>query len=373
MEKIYRLWLTAVAKIYRASMSKLLDLYGSAEAVYNLSPEEIEKISFLSKAEKAAVSAKEIELAKSYLKHIEENNIRFLTPLDDDYPVSLFSIEDPPQGLFCRGNFIDFNDNVMIGVVGARKCTQYGYNAAKTISKNIAKEGAVIVSGMALGIDSAAHEGALEAKMPTVAVFGCGVNVAYPASNHMLMKRIMETGMVISEYPVNTPASKFTFPERNRIISGISCGLAVIEASVKSGSLITARCAAEQGKDLYAVPGNINSAASEGTNELIKDGAHLITSADDVVFNYAHALEKAKKKYHLSDDEYLPAEADNNDIEAAICEVLSSESLSIDRISALTGYEPADVSTTLLMMELGGKIIANPDSTYSKGISEKQR
>lgn len=369
MEKIYRLWLMAVAKIYRPSMSRLLDLYGSAEAVYNLSPEEIEKIPFLSKSEKAAVSAKDAELAKSYLKHIEENNTRFLTPLDSDYPASLFLIDDPPQGLFCRGRFIDFNDNIMIGVVGARKCTQYGYSAAKTISKNIAKEGAIIVSGMALGIDSAAHEGALEAKMPTVAVFGCGVNVAYPASNHMLMNRIMETGMVVSEYPVNTSASKFTFPDRNRIISGISCGVAVIEASLKSGSLITARYAAEQGKDLYAVPGNINSTASEGTNELIKDGAHLITCADDVVFNYSHALEKAKKKYHLSDNEYLPAEADNNDIEDAIRQVLSSEPLSIDRISELTGYEAADVSTTLLMMELSGKIISNPDSTYSKGIN----
>lgn len=371
MEKIYRLWLIAVAKIFRASMNKLMETYGSAEAVYNLSSEEIKKISFLNKAEKTAISAKELELAKSYLKHIEENGTRFLTPLDDDYPTSLFSIDDPPAGLFCRGKFVDFNNNVMIGVVGARKCTQYGYSVAKTISRNLAREGTVIVSGMALGIDSAAHEGALEAKMPTVAVFGCGVNVTYPASNHMLMKRIMETGMVISEYPVNSPASKFTFPDRNRIISGISCGVAVIEASVHSGSLITARYAAEQGKDLYAVPGNINSTASTGTNELIKDGAHLITCADDIVFNYASALERSKKHYHLVGDEYLPAEEDNNDIENAIENVLSAEPLSIEALSALTGYAPADVSTTLLMMELSGKIISNPNGTYSTGFKNQ--
>ena len=358
----------AIVKTFRASMSKLLDLYGSAEAVFNLSPEEINSIKFLSPAEKEVLCQKEIELAKNYLKYIEDNNTRFLTPLDDDFPSALFSIEDMPQGLFCRGNFIDFNDNVLIGVVGARKCTQYGFSVAKSLSRDIAKEGAIIVSGMALGIDSAAHEGALEANMPTVAVFGCGVNVTYPASNRELMKRIMASGMVISEYPVNCEASKFTFPDRNRIISGISKGLLVVEAGQRSGSLITARLAAEHGKDLYAVPGNINNSSSKGTNELIKDGAYLVTCAEDITFNYARELERAKKKYTPKTEEYSYAGSDNNDIESALLEIMSSEPMSIDSLSAISGYDVVEVSTTLLMMELNGKVFSSPTGTYSKNI-----
>ncbi len=371
MEKMCRLWLTAIAKVHRSAVGKLLDLYGSAEAVFGLSEEEIRSFKFLKDEEKDRLCQKELDLARNYLEYIEKNDTRFLTPLDEDYPVSLFDIDDPPHALFCRGRFIDLNSNIQIAMVGARKCTQYGYDCAKTLARDTARDGAIIVSGMALGIDSAAHEGALEAKRPTVAVLGCGVNVIYPSSNHSLMKRILETGMVISEYPVNLEPTRFTFPERNRIISGISHGLAVIEASARSGSLITARCAAEQGKDVFAVPGNINSTSSSGTNQLIKDGAHLITCAADITSLYADRLEKTRERFDTENggtDEYLSVVEDNNDIESAVANALTSEPQTIDQLSAATGFGAADISTALLVMELTGRVMTHPGGKYSKPI-----
>ncbi|MBQ6999273.1 MAG: DNA-processing protein DprA [Clostridia bacterium] len=371
MEKVCRLWLIAIAKLRRSAISKLLDLYNSAEAVYNISESEIKSLKFLNDEEKDALCKKELELANKYLEYISKNDTKFITPIDEEFPFALFHIEDPPHGLFCRGKFIDMNENVLIAVVGARKCTQYGHECARIISRNVAKEGAVIVSGMATGIDSAAHEGALEAGMPTIAVLGCGVNIVYPPSNHNLMRRIMETGMVISEYPVNTSASKYTFPDRNRIISGISSGVAVIEAGARSGSLITARCAAEQGKDIYAVPGHINSPSSKGTNELIKDGAHLITCAEDVTFNYSARLEYVKSKFYnkkTAANEYLTNPADNNDIETAIANILTAEPMTIDEISAVTGMDIPQINTALLMMELSGTVMTHPSGKYSKPI-----
>jgi len=371
LEKMCRLWLIAIAKVRRSAISKLIDIYGSAEAVYNISESEIKSLKFLHDDEKTALCKKELQLASKYSEYIEKNDTKFITPEDEEYPSSLFHIEDAPHGLFCRGKFVDMNENILIAVVGARKCTQYGHECSRKISRDVAKEGAIIVSGMATGIDSAAHEGALEAGMPTIAVLGCGVNIVYPPSNHNLMRRIMETGMVISEYPVNTSASRYTFPDRNRIISGISNGIAVIEAGERSGSLITARCAAEQGKDIYAVPGHINSPSSKGTNELIKDGAHLITCAEDITFNYSSQLAYLKSKFYSKksyEDEYLVNRSDNNDIESAISDILTAEPMSIDEISALTDAEISKISTALLMMELSGTVMTHPSGKYSKAI-----
>ena len=224
---------------------------------------------------------------------------------------------------------------------------------------------------MATGIDSASHEGALEAGMPTIAVLGCGVNVIYPPNNHMLMKRILETGMVISEYPINTEPTKFSFPERNRLISGISSGVAVIEASNRSGSLITARHAAEQGKDLFAVPGNINSTYSSGTNELIKDGAHLVTCAQDITYFYNSQLEyiRSTGKFTYADsNEYYDTNSDNNDIESAILNTLTSDPVTTEQIAESTGLDVSKISAELLIMELSGKVIAYPNGSYSSSI-----
>ena len=367
MERKCRLWLMSIAKIRRTAISRLLNLYGSAEAISELSDDEINAVKFLKDEEKERLRLREVGLASDYLKYIGSNDTRFIIPGDEEYPITLMSIEDAPQGLFCRGKFIDLNENVQIAMVGARKCTQYGYECAKTIARGIAKEGVIVVSGMAMGIDSAAHEGALEANMPTVAVLGCGVNVIYPASSRSLMNRIMATGMVISEYPVNTEPTRYTFPERNRIISGISHGLAVIEATSRSGSLITARCAAEQGKDLFAVPGNINNTSASGTNQLIKDGAHLITCAKDITLHYEDRLAMTRSKF-AQEETVKKNETEATGIEAEIANALTSEPQSMEELAQRIPYSASEISTALLMMELTGKVMTYPGGKYSKPI-----
>lgn len=371
MEKICRLWMIAIVHITKNDMSALLEKYGSAEAVFNLSDEEIRSISFLTDEEKDCLCRRETDLAQNYLEYIGNNDTRFLIPDDHDFPHQLFDISHPPHGLFCRGNFVDMNSNILIGVVGARKCSQYGYECARIISRDAAREGAVIVSGMAMGIDSAAHEGALVAKRPTIAVLGCGVNVIYPPSNHNLMKRIIETGMVISEYPVNTKASRYTFPERNRILSGISNAVMVVEASLRSGSLITARYAQQQGKRVFAVPGNINSNLSKGTNGLLKNGAFLTECATDITSHFSERLEVIKESLAIennSQNEYSFISNDNNDNEKLIYSLLTSEPQTVDELSLKSGLPPHIVTTSLLFMELNGRTISYPGAKYSLSI-----
>ena len=367
MEKMCRLWLIGIAHISRASVAALIKKFGNAEAVYNLSEDEINNIDFLTAEEKECLCRKELYLAKDYLNYISNNDTLFITPEDEQYPTQLFDINDYPQGLFCRGRFIDMNDNLLIGFVGARKCTQYGYECARTIARDVASEGTIIVSGMAMGIDSAAHEGALLAKMPTIAVLGCGVNVIYPPSNRTLMKNIMETGMVISEYPVNTKTSRYTFPQRNRIISGISHAVTVVEANMRSGSLITARLATEHNKTIFAVPGNINSDLSTGTNNLIKNGANLITCAGDITSHFEKQLSVIRTRISskkCSDNEYSHILEDNNDTAAVITSLLTSEPQTVDELSLKSGIAVNDINMALLVMELSGDVISYPGGRY---------
>ncbi len=364
MEKICRLWLNTVVQLHRNRIANLIDTFGSAEAVYNLSEAEVDAINFIDSNEKALIKEKNTSLAKVYLKNITDDGTKFITPLDEEYPVGLFDLKDYPQGLFCRGKMLDLNSNILISMVGSRKCTSYGFECAKSLARKVASEGAVVVSGMALGIDSAAHEGALSANAPTIAVLGCGVNVIYPPSNRSLMKRIMETGLVISEYPVSTKTSRFTFPERNRIIAGMSNGVAVIEADLKSGSLITAHLAEKYGRDLFAVPGNINSPSSAGTNDLIKNGARIVTSYKDIISLYSARLKEVCAHTPAS----KPANAysinglDNNGNE--ILQYVTAEPKTVDTLAAESGIAAHKVSMALLMLELNGEVISCPGGRY---------
>jgi DNA processing protein len=258
----------------------------------------------------------------------------------------------------------------------------YGKNCAYNISKELAQKGAVIVSGLADGVDSMAHSGALDAGMPTVAIIGCGVNVVYPKKNAALMKRILEHGMVISEYPLCTNPEKYHFPERNRIIAALSPATLVIEANIKSGSLITAKLSCDLGKDVYAVPGSIYSAYSKGTNYLIKDGAYPVSCADDVFTPYKETYAEYiragmnDKKEHIIENKMSPNEfisiklvdeesyADKD--ERKILSILSDTPVSMDFIYESLDMDISVLNTKLLMMELCGRIKKNPGNTYSK-------
>ncbi len=393
------LWLTVKCGIRRAKIKVMLDeVFGNIDALYDASESDYGKFKFLNAEEKSRLCDKSVDGIDKFLNTLAQYNVRILTSDNEAYPCLLKETADYPYVLYCRGrNFINLNDYLCISLVGSRKATQYGLNVARSLANDLAKNGALVVSGMADGIDSAAHLGALDAKAPTVAVLGCGINRVYPASNAYLMKRIMETGMVMTEYPPNSEPMKHHFPERNRIISGICSGTVVVEATFKSGSLITASLANEAGREVYAIPGNINSLNSKGTNQLLKDGALLATNADDIIVNYAskdefkekiaraivNLEEKESKMRFAPDSDFNSDENAENDafteengtavvkelsVSEKVLSVINGEPMHIDKISALTGISVSDLSVPLLELELNGKIISQAGDLYTLAI-----
>lgn len=393
------LWLTVKCGIRRTKIKVMLDeVFGNIDALYDASESDYGKFKFLNAEEKSRLCDKSVDGIDKFLNTLAQYNVRILTSDNEAYPYLLKETADYPYVLYCRGrNFINLNDYLCISLVGSRKATQYGLNVARSLANDLAKNGALVVSGMADGIDSAAHLGALDAKAPTVAVLGCGINRVYPASNAYLMKRIMEAGMVMTEYPPNSEPMKHHFPERNRIISGICSGTVVVEATFKSGSLITASLANEAGREVYAIPGNINSLNSKGTNQLLKDGALLATNADDIIVNYASKdefkekiaraivnLEEKESKMRFSPDSDFNSDenaenqafAEENgtavvkelSVSEKVLSVINGEPMHIDKISALTGISVSDLSVPLLELELNGKIISQAGDLYTLAI-----
>lgn len=222
---------------------------------------------------------------------LAEKGIRFITHLDPDYPSRLLSMYDFPAALYVKGD-LPKEDEPAAAIIGARECSAYGRQTAEHMAKELAEAGVTIISGLARGIDGAGHKGALDGGGKTFAVLGCGVNICYPRSNYSLYTQIGEQGGLISEYPPDTPPLARNFPMRNRIISGLSDAVLVIEARKKSGSLITAQTGLDQGKDIYAVPGRITDSLSEGCNQLIASGAFVLLSAENLLENMGISYKK---------------------------------------------------------------------------------
>jgi len=263
---------------------------------------------------------------------------------DRDYPELLNYIANPPEILYYAGD-ITLASKPAIAVVGARKATSYGKWAAYGFAKKLSEYGIVVVSGMAYGIDSFAHKGAVENRGKTIAVLGCGVDICYPDSNQALRERILKEGLLLSEYEPGTPPLPYRFPMRNRIISGLCIGTIVAEAGLSSGSLITAECAAEQGRNIYALPGNINSIYSFGTNKLIKDGATPLIAFDDIIDELGIARKAAPEALEtkLGKDEREIFEY-----------VLRSGETTTDSICRSTGRQPSDVNAMVTILEMKG-------------------
>ena len=282
------------------------------------------------------------------------NKIDLITILDEDYPELLRHIPDPPFLLYVRGNREAWSSQCF-GVVGTRALSEYGKRSTPHITLDLARAGFNIVSGLAAGIDTLAHKTAIEAGVPTIAVLGCGIDDAtiFPQQNLALAHKIIEKdGAIISEYAVGTHGTKFSFPQRNRIISGLSRGVLVIEADEISGALITARCAADQGRDVFAIPGNIFAKTSQGTNNIIKKGAKMVTCAEDILEEYEIYL---SAKGGSASGGKIKIVADN-EFEEKILAVLSSEPVGIDDIIRQTGLAAHEANATLMVMELKKKI-----------------
>lgn len=314
-KELYWLWISSLDIFNRKNLERLMNYFSEPEEIWKASSESLHLIEGISQKyiEKILISRNQAYIEKM-LSILDKNNIKFISCDNPKYPQRLKNIYDFPYVLYLKGKDFDLNKN-SIAVVGARKCSQYGINSAKTLSKNLAEENIVIISGMAKGIDSAAHEGALSSSKEnaTIAVLGCGLNCCYPAENRELMEKIISNGMIISEYPPNIKPNPAFFPKRNRIISGLSKGVIIVEAEKKSGSLITADLALEQGRDVFSVPGNITSKLSEGTNNLIKQGAILVTSYEDVLKEFdwnctkstKNKVQENKKDFSFTSDEKM--------------------------------------------------------------------
>ena len=352
---------------------RLVDRFGSPEKV--LSASRADLLGVAGMTENAAQSVLRAASAQGPQKEIaccRENGYRIITLHDAQYPYRLARIADPPPYLYALGE--DIPAGPAVAIVGTRNCTRYGISMARRLSADLAAMGMVIVSGMARGVDSAAHRGALEAGGKTVAVLGSGLSVIYPPENRKLYFDIAGNGTVISELPVKELPNSYNFPARNRIISGMSLGTVVVEAAKKSGSLITARLAAEQGREVFAVPGNIQSYKSTGTHALLKQGARLVERADDVIEELAPLLVAG----FASREETSPAARETGraavDLTAAekrIYDTLDSYPAHIDELAQRLKTDAGSLLADLLNLELKGMAVQMPGKYfYRSGAKE---
>ena len=277
----YQYWLSNIPGVGCKTIHRLLGQAGSAEEIYFLKKEQLEKLAGLSDRQVLAITERKMDwdLEEKYAK-LGENGTTFLSYEMDSYPEQLRNIVDAPYSLYVKGKLPDFSKK-RVAIVGARMCSDYGKTMAERIAEKLACCGAEVISGMARGIDAYGHIGAVKAGGDTFAVLGCGVNVCYPRTNQKLYESILAQGGIISEYPPDTEPIAQLFPARNRIISALSDVVVVVEAKERSGSLITADFALEQGKDIYAVPGRSTDALSQGCNNLIRQGAGILNSVED--------------------------------------------------------------------------------------------
>jgi DNA processing protein len=305
--------------------------------------------------EEISGSGKAFKLGKQ-LRILQEENVGMLTILDEDYPLNLKDLEDAPPVLYCRGK-LSREDSNAVSIVGTRRATEYGRTVARTLAKQLSGFGITIISGMASGIDTQAHTGALLGKGRTLAVMGTGIDLIYPSSNRNLAAKIVENGALITELPPTSPALPYHFPSRNRIISGLSKAVVAIEAPSKSGVFSTVRWALEYGRDVYALPGDINRSGSEGTNKLLKEGAFLFTSYKDILDNTNLAVKETDKK----SEKKFPDLSEN---EEKIYSVLQIEPKSTDILAKESGLKPEVVMPTMALLELKGLVREIPGKRF---------
>ena len=298
------IWLAHRPGVSDRVKAGLLRHFRDPEDIFFADPGAFDHIEGLTEENKEALWDKNLLPAEEILDACAREKLNILTYRDAAYPVKLKNIPDPPLVLYYKGRLPEFDANPVISVVGTRKASAYGLTTAKRMGYQIGKCGGIVVSGMAFGIDGMAMSGALTAGATVVGVLGCGADLVYPLSNRALFRDAEEYGCILSEFPPGTPPVKWNFPKRNRIISGLSNGVLVVEAPEKSGALITARQAAEQGRDVFAVPGNIDMPSFVGSNKLLRDGAIMVSSGWDILSEYAplypDKIRRMEKPVHLS-------------------------------------------------------------------------
>ncbi len=389
----YWVWLSNLRGLGGVKIAQLLDYFGTPENIYSAPEKELSEAARLSERDLKELRDKSFDRANQILERCDRLGIRIVTMADANYPDRLKTIHAAPALLFARGRMPDFDEEIVLCMVGSRRATPYGLVNAERLSFELSSAGALILSGMAVGIDTAAHKGALKAGRPTIAVLGCGLDICYPPENRELMEDIAATGALLSEYPPGMRALGGNFPARNRILSGLSLGTIVIEAPATSGSLITANYAIEQGRDVFAIPGNIDASVSEGTNSLIQQGAKLITKASDVLEEYIalypHKLINAQKDplvdgygarpdsaktqvaaqeppaYAVKKAEKAVPDGLNGNEKRIAQALLEEDALHIDQLIAKTGLSANEVLPALTILQLKKIIKQLPGKYFS--------
>ena len=413
---LHWIWLATRPNMNDRDRLAVLEHFGDPEDIFYARKEELREVEGLTEEAFTALEDKDTKPAQAILKECAAKNIQICTFRDGAYPARLKNISDPPVVLYYKGRLPDMDSAPVIAAVGTRDCTAYGIHVAKRLGGQIAKCGGIVVSGMAAGIDAAAMGGALTAGGITIGVLGCGVDVVYPLRNKSLFADVERYGCLISEFAPGTPPMKWHFPKRNRIMSGLSNGVLVVEAPQKSGALITARQAAEQGRDVFVVPGNIDVSSCAGSNALLRDGAIAVSSGWDVVSEYEslypdavrrfdRAVEPAgfegdvmaapektelkvaqkprsperkgtsdrKKEKITIDNGEKPPYSDIHDAlrglsqqERTVVELIGNEELLVDELIAKAGIPTAQVLSTLTMLEIKGVVRRLPGKRVAR-------
>lgn len=419
---VHWIWLATRPGIHGRVKAALVERFRDPEAIFYADRDSFREVEDLTQEGCEALADKDLTQAEQILDACDREELRILTYQDAGYPKRLQNIPDPPLVLYYKGKLPDFEGHPLIGVVGTRDASLYGLGAAKRMGYQIARCGGIVVSGMAKGIDAMAMQGALTAGEPVVGVLGCGAEQIYPLSNRNLFADTQRYGCILSEFPPGTPPMKQNFPRRNRIISGLSCGVLVVEAPEKSGALITARQAADQGRDVFAVPGNIDVPSCVGSNRLLRDGATLVTSGWDIMCEYQdqfpgrvraytapgtlacygdevpefvetpplqvaqmpRTLEKKPKPKPKKDKKVIDKREntpyiDLNDIktrlspeEAAIAQAIGAEERLVDDVIAQAGLPAGKVLATLTLMEVKGLVRRLPGRRVTLRTKGKQ-
>ena len=330
---------------------QLLEHFGEAPAVLRASKSQLLQVRGIGEdtAEAIATWEKTIKLDEE-LKRISDFGCHILTQSDEDYPELLRQIYDPPIVLYVKGK-LTAKDKNAVAMVGSRMTTHYGVETARKLAYQLAYVGVTVVSGGARGIDTAAHQGALSAKGRTVAVLGTGINIVFPPENAELFERIADSGAIITQFPFNRNADKQSFPIRNRIVAGMTLGTIVVEANLTSGALITANMAVENGRQIFAVPGRIDSPRSKGCHELIKKGAKLCEGAEDVLSEFEYLFPASNRPPGASETGVLPA-LTLSENEQKVYDALSNEESTTDEVIRRSGLPSSTVSVTLLGLEM---------------------
>ncbi len=351
----YWIGFNKVRGIGPARLRALLDFFGSIEAAWHAPEDALRDVGLDRRSLANLLEARSRLDLSAELARVQRAGIDVFTWEDGRYPERLKAINDPPPVLYVRGELRP-EDDWAVAMVGTRRASAYGREAARVLAADLARAGVTIVSGLATGIDTQVHRAAIEAGGRTIAVLGSGVDIIYPWENSKLAGEIVQHGALISEYPLGTKPEASNFPPRNRIISGLSRGVVVVEAGEQSGALITADFAADQGRDVFAVPGSIFARGSQGTNKLIRDGATPVLSANDILeaLNLTAVPQQAEARL------LFPTDA----TEAQLFERLSEEPVHVDELSRAVGLPIATVTSTLALMELKGLVRQAGGMTY---------